>query len=137
MRASARNLWNARTPGRAACDRGCLVPHRAGRDAPPAGRRRHWLAVLFLLGAPALGVDFGPPDDRLLPMTGSVVAPVEALVLNLLSLTVMFGVLVWGFQEGGLAWLLGFTPWAPAPLHERIGLREEVGRFQPAGIRGA
>lgn len=30
--------------------------------------------------------------------------------------------------------------WAPAPLrrlHERIGLRAEVGRFQPAGIRGA
>jgi RND superfamily putative drug exporter len=186
-------------------------------------------------------------------MTGSVVAPVKASVLNLLSLTVMFGVLVWGFQEGGLAWLLGFTPtgviepsipilmfcvgyglsmdyevfllarikadfdrtgdvvgsvprgiarsaplvtaaavilaasfavyatsevtflqqlgigmalavlvdatvirgvlvpaamrlagsanwWAPAPLrrlHERIGLREEVARFQPAGIRGA
>jgi putative drug exporter of the RND superfamily len=43
-------------------------------------------------------------------MTGSVVAPVKATVLNLLSLTVMFGVLVWGFQEGGLAWLLGFTP---------------------------
>jgi putative drug exporter of the RND superfamily len=43
-------------------------------------------------------------------MTGSVVAPVKASVLNLLSLTVMFGVLVWGFQEGGLAWLLGFTP---------------------------
>jgi putative drug exporter of the RND superfamily len=43
-------------------------------------------------------------------MTGSVVAPVKATVLNLLSLTVMFGVLVWGFQEGGLAGLLGFTP---------------------------
>jgi RND superfamily putative drug exporter len=29
--------------------------------------------------------------------------------------------------------------WAPAPLrrlHERIGLREEAARFQPAGIRG-
>lgn len=43
-------------------------------------------------------------------MTGSVVAPLKASVLNLLSLSVMFGVLVWGFQEGGLAWLLGFTP---------------------------
>ncbi|MHA6629936.1 MMPL family transporter [Pseudonocardia sichuanensis] len=43
-------------------------------------------------------------------MTGSVVAPLKASVLNLLSLTVMFGVLVWGFQEGGLAGLLGFTP---------------------------
>ncbi|NEE03144.1 MMPL family transporter [Phytoactinopolyspora halotolerans] len=43
-------------------------------------------------------------------MTGSVVAPIKASVLNLLSLSVMFGVLVWGFQEGGLADLLGFTP---------------------------
>jgi RND superfamily putative drug exporter len=43
-------------------------------------------------------------------MTGSIVAPLKAAVLNLLSLTVMFGVLVWGFQEGGLAPILGFTP---------------------------
>ncbi len=43
-------------------------------------------------------------------MTGSVVAPLKASVLNLLSLSVMFGVLVWGFQDGGLAGLLGFTP---------------------------
>jgi RND superfamily putative drug exporter len=43
-------------------------------------------------------------------MTGSVFAPIKASILNLLSLTVMFGVLVWGFQEGGLAPLLGFTP---------------------------
>ncbi|MBO0607824.1 MMPL family transporter [Myceligenerans salitolerans] len=42
-------------------------------------------------------------------MTGSVLAPVKATVLNLLSLTVMFGVMVWGFQEGGLAPVLGFT----------------------------
>ncbi|WP_324013088.1 MMPL family transporter [Microbacterium sp. JZ37] len=43
-------------------------------------------------------------------MTGSVIAPLKASVLNLLSLSVMFGALVWGFQEGGLAPLLGFTP---------------------------
>jgi len=43
-------------------------------------------------------------------MTGSLLAPLKASLLNLLSLTVMFGVLVWGFQEGGLANLLGFTP---------------------------
>lgn len=43
-------------------------------------------------------------------MTGSVVAPIKASILNLLSLSVMFGVLVWGFQNGGLSPLLGFTP---------------------------
>ncbi|WP_285106398.1 MMPL family transporter [Promicromonospora sp. MEB111] len=43
-------------------------------------------------------------------MTGSVIAPIKAGFLNLLSLTVMFGVVVWGFQDGALADLLGFTP---------------------------
>lgn len=43
-------------------------------------------------------------------MTGSVIAPIKASILNLLSLSVMFGVLVWGFQNGGLAPILGFTP---------------------------
>jgi len=35
-------------------------------------------------------------------MTGSVVLPVKALVLNILSLTAAFGALVWIFQEGHL-----------------------------------
>ncbi|MGB7239978.1 MAG: MMPL family transporter [Rhodococcus sp. (in: high G+C Gram-positive bacteria)] len=43
-------------------------------------------------------------------MTGSVLAPLKATILNLLSLTVMFGALVWGFQDGNLSGLLGFTP---------------------------
>ncbi|TDC54274.1 MMPL family transporter [Actinomadura sp. KC345] len=43
-------------------------------------------------------------------MTGSVLAPLKATVLNLLSLSVMFGALVWVFQEGNLSGLLGFTP---------------------------
>lgn len=43
-------------------------------------------------------------------MTGSVIAPIKASILNMLSLSVMFGVLVWGFQDGGLEGLLGFTP---------------------------
>lgn len=43
-------------------------------------------------------------------MTGSLVAPIKALVLNGLSMAVMFGALVWVFQEGNLAGLLEFTP---------------------------
>lgn len=42
-------------------------------------------------------------------MTGSVVIPVKALMLNLLSLTATFGALVWVFQEGNLADRLGIT----------------------------
>jgi RND superfamily putative drug exporter len=41
-------------------------------------------------------------------MTGSVVVPVKAIVMNLLSLTASFGILVWGFQDGNLAELLNF-----------------------------
>jgi RND superfamily putative drug exporter len=42
-------------------------------------------------------------------MTGSVLLPLKATVLNLLSMGVMFGVLVWVFQNGNLSGLLGFT----------------------------
>jgi trehalose monomycolate/heme transporter len=40
---------------------------------------------------------------------GSVVLPVKALVMNVLSLSATFGVLVWGFQEGHLVNALNFT----------------------------
>ena len=42
-------------------------------------------------------------------LTGSVVLPLKALVLNTLSLTAAFGALVWIFQEGHLG-ALGTTP---------------------------
>lgn len=40
---------------------------------------------------------------------GSIVLPLKALVMNALSLSAAFGVMVWGFQDGHLAGLLGFT----------------------------
>ncbi|CAG6393264.1 MMPL family transporter [Streptomyces cocklensis] len=42
-------------------------------------------------------------------LTGSVVVPVQAVLLNALSLTAMFGAVVWVFQDGHLSGLLGFT----------------------------
>ena len=36
-------------------------------------------------------------------LTGSVVLPVKAVLMNILSLTAAFGALVWVFQEGHLA----------------------------------
>lgn len=42
-------------------------------------------------------------------LTGSVVVPVQAVLLNALSLTAMFGAVVWVFQDGRLSGLLGFT----------------------------
>ncbi|MFE1593872.1 MMPL family transporter [Nocardia sp. NPDC058705] len=41
--------------------------------------------------------------------TGSVVLPIKALILNILSLAATFGAMVWIFQEGHLSELLGFT----------------------------
>ncbi|NYI03344.1 MMPL family transporter [Allostreptomyces psammosilenae] len=43
-------------------------------------------------------------------LTGSVLVPIQAVVLNALSLTAMFGAVVWIFQDGNLAGLIGFTP---------------------------
>ncbi|MFF8828817.1 MMPL family transporter [Streptomyces sp. NPDC015131] len=39
--------------------------------------------------------------------TGSLVVPVQALVLNTLSLTASFGAMVYVFQDGRLKWLVG------------------------------
>jgi RND superfamily putative drug exporter len=52
-------------------------------------------------------------------MTGSVLVPLKALVMNTLSLGATFGALVWIFQQGHLSGLLGFQAfgaieaWAP------------------------
>jgi RND superfamily putative drug exporter len=43
-------------------------------------------------------------------MFGSVLVPLKAIILNVLSLTAMFGLMVWVFQDGNGAGLLGFTP---------------------------
>jgi RND superfamily putative drug exporter len=43
-------------------------------------------------------------------MFGSVVVPLKALALNVLSLTATFGAMVWVFQEGHLSHVLDFTP---------------------------
>lgn len=42
-------------------------------------------------------------------LTGSVLIPLQAVVLNALSLTAMFGAVVWVFQDGHLSGLLSFT----------------------------
>jgi putative drug exporter of the RND superfamily len=46
--------------------------------------------------------------------TGSIVVPIKALVLNLLMLSAVLGAMVWIFQDGHLASMLGVTP---APLN--------------------
>ncbi|MCW6009744.1 MMPL family transporter [Micromonospora sp. CPCC 205371] len=41
---------------------------------------------------------------------GSVLLPIKAVLMNLVSIGASFGVVVWIFQDGHLADLLGFTP---------------------------
>ena len=52
-------------------------------------------------------------------LTGSVVLPVKALVLNMLSLTAAFGALVWIFQDGHLG-ALGTTPTGTLPANTPV-----------------
>ncbi|HEV2761074.1 MAG TPA: MMPL family transporter [Acidimicrobiales bacterium] len=42
-------------------------------------------------------------------MTGGVLVPIKAIIVNLLSLSASFGAMVWIFQEGHLSGLLDFT----------------------------
>ena len=46
----------------------------------------------------------------MLLLLDSVLLPLKAVVMNLLSITASFGALVWIFQDGHLAGWLGFTP---------------------------
>ncbi|WP_017594467.1 MMPL family transporter [Nocardiopsis potens] len=58
----------------------------------------------------ALALVFAATVTVLFLLSGSVLLPLKATALNLLSLSVMFGALVWVFQEGNLSGALGFTP---------------------------
>jgi len=67
--------------------------------------------ALVLDGLPwALAILVGGTFVLLFLMTGSVLVPAKALVMNTLSLGATFGVLVWVFQDGHLSGLLDFTP---------------------------
>jgi RND superfamily putative drug exporter len=58
----------------------------------------------------ALGIIAAITFALLFMMFGSIVVPVKAVILNLLSLSATFGAMVWIFQDGRLSGRLGFTP---------------------------
>ncbi|MEO3781437.1 MMPL family transporter [Micromonospora sp. B11E3] len=64
------------------------------------GERLPWMALLMA----------GATLVLLFLAFGSVVLPVKAVLMNLLSIGASFGVVVWIFQDGNLADLIGFTP---------------------------
>jgi RND superfamily putative drug exporter len=55
----------------------------------------------------ALGLIFGTTFVLLFLFTGSLLIPLKALVLNVLSLCATFGAMVWVFQQGHLVGLIG------------------------------
>jgi len=59
-------------------------------------------------------------------MTGSIVIPIKALLMNLLSLGATVGVVVWVFQDGHLQGLLGFSS---------VGAVEEHAAAAAGGLR--
>jgi RND superfamily putative drug exporter len=59
------------------------------------------IAIVYIMAATML---------VLFLLLGSVVLPIKAVVMNLLSISASFGALVWIFQDGHFASQLGFTP---------------------------
>jgi RND superfamily putative drug exporter len=68
--------------------------------------------INFILGRTPLAVGFVVLVTYLVLflLTGSVVLPLKAVLLNLLSVSASFGALVWIFQDGHLSSQLAFTP---------------------------
>jgi trehalose monomycolate/heme transporter len=64
------------------------------------GHTLPWMALVMVLATFVL----------LFLAFGSVVLPIKAIVMNVLSLAAAFGAIVWIFQQGHLSGLLNFTP---------------------------
>jgi RND superfamily putative drug exporter len=93
-----------------------LVHDVRGLEAPVyvgvAGETAAYLDLEHSLGThlPAvLAIIVGATLIILFLFTGSVILPVKAVVMNLLTLSAVFGILVLIFQDGNLQGLLGFT----------------------------
>jgi RND superfamily putative drug exporter len=88
------------------------VPDPAGAEVLVGGRAADLRDLLANLGAtlPWMGLFVvGVTLVLLFLAFGSVVLPVKAVLMNVLSLSASFGAVVWIFQEGHLSSLLGFT----------------------------
>ena len=87
------------------------VPPPTGADVEVGGRAADLRDLLSSLGStlPWMGLFvIGTTLVLLFLAFGSVVLPVKAVLMNVLSLSASFGALVWIFQDGNLSGLLGF-----------------------------
>jgi RND superfamily putative drug exporter len=76
------------------------VPAQLVDELSSLGQTLPWMALVMCLATFVL----------LFLAFGSVVLPLKAIVMNVLSLSATFGVVVWIFQEGHLSGLLRFAP---------------------------
>jgi uncharacterized membrane protein YdfJ with MMPL/SSD domain len=88
------------------------LPVSPGTDVRVGGRSAELVDLLASLGRllPWMALMVGITTFVLLFLAfGSVVLPIKAIVMNVLSLAASFGALVWIFQDGNLAGALDFT----------------------------
>ncbi len=89
------------------------VPPPAGADVLVGGQTANLVDTLHAIGSRlplAVGIIIATTFLLLFLFTGSLVQPLRSLVLNSVTLAATLGAMVFVFQEGHLASLLGFTP---------------------------
>jgi RND superfamily putative drug exporter len=89
------------------------VPRPAGSETLVGGRTAVFADLLTSLGKALPWMALAAVAVTLVLLFlafGSVVLPIKAVAMNVLSLMATFGAVVWIFQEGHLASWLGFTP---------------------------
>ena len=112
-----------------------------------AGQTASYLDLEHSLGAHlpvVLGIVIASTLIALFLMTGSIVLPLKAVVMNALSLSAMFGILVLIFQDGNLQGLLDFHSLGALDATQPIllfaigfGLATDYGVFLLARIKEA
>ena len=100
--------------GRALVDRVRAVPMPDGAEEVLTGglpsRSRDFIAS-FTSSVPwAVAIVVGVTAAVLFLTFGSIILPLKAVLMSLLSITASFGALVWIFQEGNFSNLLAFDP---------------------------
>jgi len=89
------------------------LPAPAGADVLVGGRTAADLDLIDSLGShlPWMALIMAAATLILLFLAfGSIVLPIKAVLMNLVSIGASFGVVVWVFQDGHFADFLGFTP---------------------------
>jgi RND superfamily putative drug exporter len=116
-------------------------------DLRVTGQTAHWVDQKESVGAHvpwAFAIIAGSTLVILFVMTGSVVLPFKALVMNVLTLSAAFGILVLVFQDGRLEGLLDYTSQGALDLSQPIvlfalafGLSTDYGVFLLSRIKEA